>query len=228
MTSAQSLSCPLCARCDTLAPFARDATREYLICSQCDLVFVPPRWQPEAEKEKQRYDTHQNDPADPGYRRFLAKLVAPLTARLPAGARGLDFGCGPTAVLALLLEEAGFRMRRFDPFYAADRAVLEQTYDFIACSEAIEHFFHPAQEWELFLQLVKPGGWLGIMTLLREPDTDFVRWWYRNDFTHVAFYSRRTFEWLAQRDGLAVEFEGSSVVLLRKPPFSRPAAGNGA
>ena len=223
-----AVPCPLCLQRGTTAPFASDAAREYWICSQCDLVFVPPHFHPAADAEKKRYDTHQNDPADPGYRRFLSKLAAPLKARLPARAEGLDFGCGPTSALALLLEEAGFRMYRYDPFYAPDRTALEQAYDFIACSEAAEHFFQPAREWELLLRLVKPGGWLGIMTLLREKDVDFSRWWYRNDFTHVVFYSRRTFEWLARRDGLAVEFEGPSVVLLRKPPFSRPDGESGA
>ena len=225
--SPNTVPCPLCARRDTTSPFAQDAAREYMICAQCDLVFVPPRWHPAADVEKQRYDTHRNDPADPGYRAFLAKLAAPLIARVPSGAEGLDFGCGPTAALALLLEEAGFRMRRYDPFYAPDRTVLQPAYDFVACSEAMEHFFHPAQEWELLLRLVKPGGWLGIMTLRREPATDFARWWYRNDFTHVAFYSRRTFEWLARRDHLDLEFSGLSVALLRKP-LNRQASGSAA
>lgn len=213
-----TVPCPLCDEHATL-PFARDAARQYLICPQCDLVFVTPQFLPAPDAEKKRYDTHRNDPSDPGYRQFLSKLAAPLTARIPAACQGLDFGCGPTSALALLLEEAGFRMRRYDPFYAPDRGVLDESYDFVACSEAIEHFFHPALEWNLFLRLIKPGGWLGIMTLLRDPGTDFVQWWYRNDFTHVAFYSRKTFEWLARRDGLSLEFLGPSVVLLRKPPF---------
>jgi hypothetical protein len=223
----EDLPCPLCAERGTTSPFARDATREYLICARCDLVFVPPSSHPPADEEKKRYDTHRNDPADPGYRTFLSKLVDPLKAKLPPAGEGVDFGCGATAVLALMLEESGFRMRRYDPFYAPDPSVLEQTYDFIACSEAIEHFFRPAREWDLFLRLVRPGGWLGIMTLLREPDIDFSRWWYRNDFTHVAFYSRRTFEWLARRDGLDLEFYGQSVALLRAP-LIRKAAGSGA
>lgn len=209
--------CPLCNERDSITAFAGNAARRYLICAQCDLVFMPPQYHPTADVERRRYDLHRNDPADPGYRQFLAQLANPLRARLPAGSTGLDFGCGPTAVLAVLLDEAGFRMSRYDPFYAPDRGVLAQTYDFIACSEAMEHFFQPAREWELFLRLAKPGGWLGIMTLLREPETDFAGWWYREDITHVCFYSRRTFEWLARRDGLAVEFEGKSVVLLKKP-----------
>ena len=141
MTVHPSSACPLCCFRDSTAPFARDAAREYMICSECDLVFVPPRWHPAPDAEKRRYDLHQNDPSEPGYRRFLSQLADPLKARLPAGAQGLDFGCGPTAALALLLEEAGFRMGRYDPFYAPDSTVLQRVYDFIACSEVVEHFF---------------------------------------------------------------------------------------
>ncbi len=217
--------CPLCERRETSTPFARDESREYLVCSNCDLVFVPPQFHPGPAAERQRYDLHQNDPEDPGYRAFLSLLIEPLRATLPEGAAGLDFGCGPTTALTGLLEEAGFRMSRFDPFYAPGRGVLQRAYDFVTCTEAAEHFFDPAREWALLVTLVRPGGWLGIMTLLREQDVDFAQWWYRRDFTHVAFYSRRTFEWLARRDGLALAIHGASVVLLGKPsgPVPVPA-----
>ena len=177
---------------------------------------MPPQQHPSPAAEKQRYDLHCNHASDQGYRQFLSQLTEPLTARLQPGANGLDFGCGPTAVIALILENGGFRMNRYDPFYAPDRSVLETSYDFIACVEAMEHFFQPALEWKLFLHLVKPGGWIGIMTALREPQTDFINWWYRKDITHVCFYSRRTFEWLAMRDGLEVEFISKSVIIMKK------------
>jgi len=209
--------CPLCAGHDTAAPFARDTTREYLRCAQCNLVFVPPQFHPATDVERQRYDLHQNNPSDPGYRRFLSQLTEPMIARLSAGAKGLDFGCGPTAALALLFEETGFKMCRYDPFYQPHQATLKQAYDFVACSEVVEHFFHPTREWKLLDRLVRTGGLLGIQTGLREPGTDFLQWWYREDITHVCFYSRLTFEWLARSKGLTVEFSGKSVVLLGKP-----------
>ena len=216
-------SCPLCAAHDTVAHFADDSAREYLICSQCDLVFVPPQWHPTAETAKKRYDLHQNNPADAGYRRFLSQLADPMKVSIQVGAEGLDFGCGPTAALAMLFEEAGFLMSRYDPFYANDATVLERTYDFVASSEVVEHFVQPAQDWNLLLSLMKPAGVLGIMTSLRESSTDFARWWYRDDITHVCFYSRRTFEWLANHNKLAVEFKGGSVILLRRPGLSTMA-----
>lgn len=209
--------CPLCREREAVAAFAADAGLNYVLCGRCDLVFTPPELHPSAEVARRRYDLHRNEPSDQGYRRFLAQLADPLTARIPAGAEGLDFGSGPTAVLAMILEEAGYRMSRYDPLYTPDRGVLDRAYDFVASSEVVEHFFEPAVEFELMLRLVRPGGWLGVMTLLREPETDFTNWWYRKDITHVCFYSRRTFEWLARRDGLDCEFKGDNVVLLKTP-----------
>lgn len=217
MSTIATSSCPLCGEQKAVSHLAGVAGRDYLLCGTCDLVFIPPVQQPTADEEKRRYDLHQNTPDDHGYRQFLSQLVEPLAARLPAGANGLDFGCGPTAVPALMLEEAGFRMSRYDPFYAPDRSVLERAYDFVTCTEVVEHFFQPGREWKLLMHVVKPGGWLGIMTYLRDPQMDFAGWWYPRDITHVCFYSRLTFEWLARRDGLDLEFMGKSVVLLRKP-----------
>ena len=64
--------------------------------------------------------------------------------------------------------------------------------------------------------LVKRGGWLAIMTQLRDSVEDFVHWYYKNDQTHISFFSRHTFAWLAQRDHLEVEFHGKAVILLQR------------
>jgi SAM-dependent methyltransferase len=206
--------CPLCEDPGHLTLLHRDPDREYWICGTCDLVHVPAQWHPDPVSEKRRYDKHSNDPADPGYRKFLHMLADPVLARLPAGSRGLDFGCGPAGALAMILAENGMTMARFDPFYAPDGAALEAQYDFVVSAEAFEHFFRPALEWQKLLRLLRPGGLLGVMTGLRDPGTEFGRWWYRNDFTHVCYYSRRTFEWLATRDRLCVEFPAPNAILL--------------
>jgi SAM-dependent methyltransferase len=209
--------CPLCERAEGLSLLHADATREYWLCPACDLVHVPSRWHPSPDREKERYDQHRNDPADPGYRNFLMQLADALRPRLAPGSRGLDFGSGPTGALAGLFEEIGFPMTRYDPFYAPHAPALQDVYDFIASAEVFEHLFRPADEWRRLVRILRPGGWLGVMTGLRNPQTPFGGWWYRNDFTHVCFFSRRTFQWLADRDGLTLEFVGANVVLLQKP-----------
>lgn len=129
---------------------------------------------------------------------------------------GLDFGCGPGPTLSLLFQEAGFPCTIYDPFYADNPDVLKQTYDFLSCSEAIEHFHQPRREFELFLKLVRPGGWIGIMTQLVKSRDAFKTWHYTADETHVCYYSEATFRWLADKYNLHVEFPERSVILFRR------------
>lgn len=207
--------CPLCGARGA-HPHHRDAARAYLRCPVCALVFVPARHHLTAAQEKQRYDFHQNDPQDSGYRHFLARLFEPLAQRLPPGAAGLDFGCGPGPVLAQLFEQAGFPMRLYDPHYAADAGVLERQYDFVTCTEAAEHFARPGEEWRRLAALVRPDGWIGVMTSQYDVTESFANWYYKNDPTHVCFYARETFEWLARRHRLTLYFPSAGVILLQR------------
>lgn len=208
--------CPLCEN-RQVKPFWRDQQRSYLRCDQCLLVFVPSDYLLSPEAEKAEYDLHRNDPDDFGYRNFLNRLFEPLCDRLNAGAKGLDFGSGPGPTLAPMFAEAGFDMAIFDPFYAPDRSVLQNRYDFISCSEVVEHFHFPGREFQFLWQLLAVEGWLAIMTKLIIDRQAFASWHYKNDSTHVAFFSRETFTFLAARLGAHLEFVGSDVILLQKP-----------
>ena len=170
-----------------------------------------------AAGERAYYQTHQNTVDDPGYRQYLSRLATPLLPRLAPGSHGLDYGCGPGPALAAMLAEAGFAITTYDPYYADYPERLQQRYDFVTCTEAIEHFYHPGREWRRLLALLKPGGWLGLMTKLARDQAAFANWHYKQDPTHVSFFSRETFLWLAARDGLGIEFIGADVILLHKP-----------
>ncbi|GAA4878560.1 class I SAM-dependent methyltransferase [Ferrimonas pelagia] len=208
--------CPLCQHPQS-HHYHQDKRRHYFQCQQCQLVFVDPSALLPANAEKQIYDQHQNSPTDQGYRRFLSRLADPLLARLPEGSDGLDFGCGPGPVLASMLEQAGHRMALYDIYYQPDRTPLRRQYDFVTCTEAIEHFYRPGREWQLLMSLLKPGGTLGLMTKMVRNANAFAQWHYKNDPTHVCFFSPATFRFLARQQGLTVEFHGSDVILLQKP-----------
>ena len=214
-------NCPLCASGAT-DPFHRDRKREYFRCPQCDLVFVPPEFHLAPEAEKARYDFHQQSLEDSGYRDFLNRLFKPLQGKLLPGAHGLDFGCGQEPTLSVLFEEAGFTCANYDLHFANDPVVLEKQYDFLTCSETMEHFPRPREEFEHFLRLVKPGGRIGIMTQLRDEAPPFSTWFYKDDATHVCFFSRRTFQWLEKTCGLHAEFHPDGVVLFQTLENSRP------
>jgi cyclopropane fatty-acyl-phospholipid synthase-like methyltransferase len=165
----------------------------------------------EAE-EKSRYDTHQNDPADSGYRRFLSRTFLPMQARLAPGSCGLDFGSGPGPTLSLMFQEAGHHVAIYDRFYAPDPSVFDTTYDFITATEVVEHLQHPLAELDRLWGCLKPGGTLGIMTKLVLDRERFATWHYKNDLTHICFFSQATFRWLARRWQANVEFVDQDVV----------------
>ena len=208
-------TCPLCMSAET-AHYCKDRRREYRHCTVCRLIYVPASYHLPVAEERRRYSTHRNSPHDHRYRAFLGRLHDPLVTRLPPGARGIDFGCGPGPTLSVMFAESGFAMVDYDPCFFAERGLLNDRYDFLTCSEAIEHFCTPAVEWQRIQGLVRPGGWIGIMTARVDEVSDFPSWYYKEDPTHVCFYSRATFDWLAARDAMAVEYCGESVVLLRR------------
>jgi hypothetical protein len=212
--------CPLCGA-PSMKDFHHDGRRAYLQCNVCALIHADPKSHLAPAEEKARYATHQNSPEDPAYRRFLRQLADPLTERLgPGPLKGLDFGSGPGPTLSVILAERGYTMSIYDPYFAPDPAVLRERYNFVTCTETVEHFYTPAKEWRLLLSLVLPGGWLGLMTRLVEDATFFGTWYYKDDPTHVSFFSRATFDYLAARDGLDAEIIGNSVILLQLPSAS--------
>ncbi|CAM3133820.1 class I SAM-dependent methyltransferase [Vibrio tubiashii] len=208
-------SCPLCQSLET-QHYYQDKRREYLQCLQCELVFVNPDQRLDAKQEKAHYDLHENDPNDQGYRRFLSRVADPILERIETNSHGLDFGCGPGPTLSLMLEERGHTMSLYDIYYHPNPSVLENSYDFITATEVIEHLYEPNKVWQQWLNLVKPGGWIGLMTKMVIDVEAFASWHYKNDQTHVVFFSRKTFQYLAERDQLKLEFIGNDVILLRK------------
>lgn len=211
------MRCPLCLTSSPEGVQTRDQ-RCYGLCGACGLVFLDPSLHPSAEAEAAFYQTHENSPEDPRYRKFLSQLWDPMRSLLAPGASGLDYGSGPGPTLNLMAQEDGFQCGIYDPFFAPDLSVLENRYDFVACSETAEHFHRPQEAFTRLAGLVKPGGWLGIMTLPPPDDNEALdRWHYRMDPTHVCFYRPETFEWISRQFGFCnPKRAGHRVFLLQK------------
>lgn len=214
--SQASLACPLCERAGA-RHYHRDRLRDYFECSGCHLVFVPEAQHVSAEAEKAVYDLHENAPDDPGYRRFLQRLVAPLCERLAPASQGLDFGSGPGPAVPAMLVEMGHSVALYDPFYQPDPAALLRTYDFVTATEVIEHLRRPRGDLERLWACVKPGGHLGIMTKLVRDRDAFKGWHYIRDPTHVCFYGRATLSHLANRWRASLSMVASDALILQRP-----------
>lgn len=214
------LSCPLCEG-RQFSLFHQDNTkrsqRPYYRCVQCHLVFVPQMFYLSPEAEKAEYDKHNNDTVDEGYRRFLNRLWSQLKPCLVSGGKVLEFGCGPGPLLSQMIQEDGFEVSLYDHFYYPDKGVLTNTlYDGVTSTEVIEHLHNPKQVFELWLSLIKPKGYIGIMTKLVSNQDAFTRWHYKNDLTHVCFFSRECFQWLAHHYNLTVNFHGNDVMIFQR------------
>lgn len=211
-----SIVCPLCHSQDTSFYF-EDKRRRYHQCVDCALVFVSPEFLPCREEERVEYDLHDNNEEDEGYRTFLQRALSPLIPLINPNDSALDFGCGPSPVLANMLKAAGLStVDTYDIFYNPDKRVFDNTYNIITCTEAIEHFHTPSREWNYFISMLMPGSVLVIMTKRVIDKTAFASWHYKNDKTHVSFFSEATFRFLGERDGFTVQFPSNDVVLLKK------------
>ncbi len=206
--------CILCAS-ESVRSYGHAHGRPVEECMKCGLIFVPRPFHPEARDEWRRYETHNNDPLDEGYRTFLRRVMKPLIHRISPPAEGLDFGAGPGPTLSVMLEERGFDMTVYDPFFAPDADIFERTYDFITCTETAEHFHNPAEEFERLHGMLKPGGWLAVMTQWAD-NKNFGRWAYARDLTHVCFYRSRTMVWIADRFAYHLETPRRDVALFRR------------
>jgi hypothetical protein len=167
-------------------------------------------------EEENQYSFHQNNPDDSGYRTFLSKLYDPMIKLLDTSDCGLDYGSGPGPTLSVMLEERGHTMNIYDYIFAADDSVLENTYDFITCTETIEHFRSPRDDLINIWEMLKQGGYLGVMTKFYSDEINFSKWYYKNDPTHICFYSSTTIEWLAGFWDATIVHQETDVVIFQK------------
>lgn len=210
-----SITCLLCSSL-SVELYHQDKRRDYYQCLQCDLVFVPPQFHLSAIDEKSEYDKHENHVEDQHYRQFLSRLSKPIfqytlehsSFNTKEKLEHLDFGCGPGPSLSAMFKEVGFRSHIYDLYYYNHPSVLscsgfdknhdhQGRYHVITMTEVLEHLSSPELELSRLWSLLRCGGVLGVMTKLVIDKAAFVNWHYKNDPTHIAFYSEACMKFLA-------------------------------
>jgi SAM-dependent methyltransferase len=212
------MKCPICSA-QTRAFVDESEGIEYRRCSVCAYVHKAPRHHPDWSEQKARYDLHENDPDDPGYRAYFGRFLDWVLPQVDVRGRALDFGSGASDLLSTLLEEAGYDAAdRYDPIYHPDSAFLSQTYDLIVSVEVFEHLSDPLETFALLIERLNPGGHIAIRTeFAPTSDAAFAQWYYRNDPTHIAFFTPETFAQMARRTGVRLLAEdGHNKVLFTK------------
>lgn len=189
------MQCPLCLAA-YLIEYKTIEDIAYLTCTNCKSVVKHFEHYPTLEAEKKRYLLHNNDIRNKGYQAFVQPIVQHILKSKPTASIGLDFGAGTGPVITEILKAEGYTISLYDPFFYPDKEVLDSTYDFIICCEVIEHFHSPNNEFKLLRKLLKPGGTLLCMTHLLPKGDNFGGWYYKNDPTHVIFYSQDNLKWI--------------------------------
>ena len=195
------MKCPLCNYHSTTFLIKGDA-REYWSCEKCHLIFVPPNFFISNKQEIERYLEHNNTLNNQGYVKMFQEKIDTIRKVCPGINTVLDYGCGYEPVLKKLLEREGYKAHGYDPNFFSTKE-LENKYDLIISTETFEHIKKPGEDLAHLMTKISSKGYLAIMTRFYPlknstlcPES-FSNWYYKRDPTHIAFYTHKTFLWIA-------------------------------
>jgi len=64
--------------------------------------------------------------------------------------------------------------------------------------------------------LLNNNAYLAVMTELLTPQIDFSNWYYKNDPSHIGFFSKKTLNYLANYFSIEVFYISERVVFFKK------------
>lgn len=191
-------------------------------CEFCEFIFKDESLYVSLDEEKKTYDKHENDEDNIGYVNYLFNFYESAIKPYVKSGSILDFGSGPNPVFQSILKKEGYDVTIYDYFYAPNINYREKQYDLISSIEVIEHLQDPLKICHEFKSLLKPGGYLSLMTLFHPRNfNDFKDWFYIRDVTHVSFYTPKTIKIIANM--LDMEFIDTNdyrYAVLRKKEIS--------
>jgi hypothetical protein len=188
-------------------------------CSDCKLIFKDDHAAVSEERELKVYQQHNNSEENLGYvamfQDFIDKSVAPHKEQIKSA---LDFGSGPSPVLAKMLVREGFETDIYDKFFSPEKVFEGKQYDLITSTEVFEHIGDVQGVMTLLSRHLNPGGFLALMTQFHDNTREhYLNWWYRRDPTHIVFYRPESFAVLAKQHGMTLRYHDSKkIVLLQK------------
>jgi hypothetical protein len=188
-----------CSICNnTVHNFDEKLNSKYIFCKICEYICLKKAYIVNETDEKKRYLLHNNS-NNLGYIRmfnnFITKAILPFCNN---NINSLDFGCGSVPVLAELLKERKFNVDIYDKYFFKDKIYQGKKYDLITITEVIEHLYDPLKYFRLFINHLNKNGIIAGTTLFHHNNSElFEKWWYKNDITHVSFYSEKTIRYIA-------------------------------
>ena len=166
------MKCILCKN-DSIELFIVVDNKTYWKCNNCFVKFLDKKHYLNSKSERKHYLKHENYFEHKGYQKFLSKLYLPLKQKLSKNDVGLDYGCGHGPVLAQMLKLDGLKVDLYDPFFYPNKEIFNKKYNFITCTEVVEHFFDPYKQFNNLDKLLKKNAWLAIMTTFYQQNIAF-------------------------------------------------------
>ena len=80
----------------------------------------------------------------------------------------------------------------------------------------IEHLSDPVFELERLKSILKTECCIAIMTQILTNEIDFSDWYYKNDPSHIGFYTRKSLIFLGNYLGFEVSFHSDRVIFFIK------------
>lgn len=142
--------CPLCNSIDQKA-----MNNEFILCHNCFGIFKRNDLLLDTQKEKERYDLHNNDENDTNYQTFVSPITQAVLEKFTPNHKGLDFGAGKSSAICKVLNDNNYNIQAFDPFFNNNTSLLLEKYDYISSCEVIEHLYEPKKEFEKLKNLLK-------------------------------------------------------------------------
>lgn len=195
------------------------SSKTYTHCLNCQCIALEPSFWVSKKDERNQYDQHKNSLENEGYVKMFEDFLDFFWKDIvPESPFVLDFGSGPTPVLATLLQRRGALVTCYDKFYHPDTSFEHHHYDLITSTEVFEHLENPLETLRHLTQHVKNKGYIAIMTLFHDNSMEiFWKWWYRRDPTHIVFYTPLTLQYLAKQCGLAlIKTDDKRIALFQK------------
>ncbi len=211
------MKCHICNQSTVLFKHEkRDVT--YYHCTSCEYIFKSPTCYQDLETQKERYNLHENNEEDEGYRAYFQRFLDFVLPHVENVKTALDFGCGRTSLLAKLLEAEGIACDYYDPIYHPHTLDEKKRYDLIVSTEVFEHLHQPREVFEQLLDKLNCGGFLAIQTEFHSNEqASFEKWWYPADTTHIVFFRAKTFSVLCKYFNCQyITDNGKNMVVLQK------------
>lgn len=211
-----------CRLCEGQTSVVFKDTRVFFACTTCGLIFSDCHL---TEQEKQ---AHYIGQYNNGFNwEHEACYFINFFPRGKKDLKILDYGSGG-GYLANELKNVGYAVDCYEPMFHGEfnRSQNSGLYDFLILNEVIEHVEDLISVLNNIYYSLKLGGQVLIKTaitdnIISDPynfEHNFREWWYKDDLTHISFFSTLTYEFICANMFTSFEIVQQDIlsVLLQK------------